>query len=80
MDIDNIIKIINGVGFPIVMCLALFYTNTYMLNQQGELLNEFKDAVNSNVIAYEARTNRAEYIISRIENIDNRLGGLKCLP
>ena len=78
MDTDKLIRIINGVGFPVVMCLALYYTNTYLMSQQLELLQEFKEAMQLNIIETKQRTDRAEYIIRRIEQIDAKINLMEC--
>lgn len=80
MDADKLIRLINGVGFPVVMCLALYYTNTYLMSQQLELLQEFKEAMQLNIIETKQRTDRAEYIIRRIEQIDAKLNLMECKP
>lgn len=80
MDTDKLIRLINGVGFPVVMCLALYYTNTYLMSQQLELLQEFKQAMNLSILETKQRTDRAEYVITRIEQIDAKLNLMECKP
>lgn len=80
MDTDKIIRIINGVGFPVVMCLALYYTNTYLMSQQIQLLQEFKEAMQLNLLESKQRTDRAEYVIKRIDQIDAKINLMECKP
>lgn len=39
---------INGVGFPIVTCLILFYTNAVMIDKQNQLLSSLQIAISEN--------------------------------
>lgn len=51
MDIQGIITAISTVGFPIVMCGALFW---YMINQRDahkEEITKMTDALNNNTLA-----------------------------
>lgn len=51
MDVQAIITAISTVGFPIVMCGALFW---YMINQRDahkEEINKMTDALNNNTLA-----------------------------
>lgn len=80
MNTEKITQMINGVGFPIVMCGALFYTNLYIMNQQSVLLNEFKEALNLNIRATEKRNERAEYTINKLEQLDAKINLMGCKP
>lgn len=51
--IDSAVKLINGVGFPIVVSMALFWFNIQSLNNQGLLLAEFDKTMRANVILLE---------------------------
>ena len=51
LDIETLIKLINGVGFPIVVCIALFWSNQTSLQQNQLLLNEFKNTIHNNTEA-----------------------------
>lgn len=51
--IDNAIKLINGVGFPIVVSMALFWFNIQSLNNQSLLLAEFDKTMQANRILLE---------------------------
>lgn len=73
MNPEQMSKLINSVGFPIVMCIALFYVNYYMMERQSQIISEFKDAMYANILATEKRNARAEYIIERIETLDSKL-------
>lgn len=51
MDIQGIITAISTVGFPIVMCGALFW---YMINQRDvhkEEISKMTEAINNNTLA-----------------------------
>ena len=51
MDIQSIITAISTVGFPIVMCGALFW---YMINQRDshkEEISKMTEAINNNTLA-----------------------------
>ena len=45
---QGVIEIINGVGFPITMCLMLFWFNREMVNQQRDILDNFKQVIFQN--------------------------------
>lgn len=51
MSLDSIITLINGVGFPIAMCVALFWFNQFTLKAQAQALNELKESINNNTNA-----------------------------
>lgn len=48
METSLAVELINTVGFPIAMCIALFWFCNKTLNGQQELLNEFKDTLRDN--------------------------------
>lgn len=50
-DIESIIKLINGVGFPIVVCIALFWSQQTQQIQQTAVLTEFKSVLQNNTEA-----------------------------
>lgn len=45
---SDLIELINVLGFPIAVCLALFYINREMMLQQQKLLTEFQNTVRDN--------------------------------
>lgn len=53
---------INGVGFPIVVCLILFYFNLQLANKQNETLSNMNTAI---------LTNSKEIIINRQTTMEN---------
>ena len=59
-DIDALIKLINGVGFPIVVCVALFWSNQTSVNAQQVLLAEFKETIRTNTDALNALSNKID--------------------
>lgn len=50
-NLENIIGLINGVGFPIAMCVALFYLNNFTLKAQQKALNELQVSIQNNTNA-----------------------------
>lgn len=48
-----ITEFINGVGFPIAVCIALFWSNHKNSENQAKILNEFKEILHANTIALE---------------------------
>ena len=60
--LDEFKAFINGVGFPIVVCLILFYLNMQIAEKQNEVLSNM-----NNVILENSR----EIIISRQTDIEN---------
>ena len=59
-DIDALIKLINGVGFPIVVCIALFWSNQTSVNAQQVLLAEFNETIRNNTDALNALSNKID--------------------
>ena len=51
MEASILVEIINSVGFPIGMCIALFWFCQNTLKGQQELLNQFKDTIRDNTEA-----------------------------
>lgn len=50
---DNVIRLINGVGFPIVVSMALFWFNIQSLDNQSRLMTEFGSTMKGNRILLE---------------------------
>lgn len=48
MEIENLIQLINGVGFPIVVSIALFYTNTKQDERYRNTLNDLAKVIENN--------------------------------
>ena len=67
--IDNAIKLINGVGFPIVVSMALFWFNIQSLNNQGLLLAEFDKTMRANMILIERMSMDNTTIIKDLHDI-----------
>ena len=51
MEASIIVELINSVGFPIGMCVALFWFCYNTLKGQQDLLNQFKDTIRDNTEA-----------------------------
>ena len=60
LDIETLIKLINGVGFPIVVCIALFWSNQTSIQQNQLLLNEFKNTIHNNTEALNRLANKLQ--------------------
>lgn len=48
MEVTGIIEIINGVGFPIAVSIALFWQNYQLNGKYSELLRELTTIINNN--------------------------------
>ena len=48
LNLGVIIELINGVGFPIAVCVALFWFNRDTIKEQQKLLIELKDIIRDN--------------------------------
>lgn len=48
INLSAIVDLINGVGFPIAVCVALFWFNRETIKEQQKLLIEFKDIIRDN--------------------------------
>lgn len=51
VSLQTIIELINGVGFPIGMCVALFWLNNFTLKSQQQALDELKTCIQNNTNA-----------------------------
>lgn len=47
-NLSGIVELINGVGFPIAVCIALFWINQNTVREQQKLLFELKDIIRDN--------------------------------
>ena len=47
-NLSTIIELINGVGFPIAVCITLFWFNMVTIRDQQKLLIELKDIIRYN--------------------------------
>lgn len=45
---SDLVELINVLGFPIAVCIALFYINREMIQQQQKLLTEFQNTIRDN--------------------------------
>ena len=60
--LEELKTFINGVGFPIVVCLILFYLNMQIAEKQNEVLRAMQQAI---------LENSKEIIINRQNTIEN---------
>ena len=60
--LDEFKVFINGVGFPIVVCLILFYFNLHLVEKQNEVLRTMQQAI---------LDNSKEIIINRQLSVEN---------
>lgn len=47
-NLNSVVELINGVGFPIAVCVALFWFNRETIKEQQKLLVELKDIIRDN--------------------------------
>ena len=47
-NLSAVVELINGVGFPIAVCIALFWFNRETTREQQKLLIELKDIIRDN--------------------------------
>lgn len=47
-SVSTVVELINGVGFPIVVCIILFWFNRDTMQEQQKLLIELKDIIHDN--------------------------------
>ena len=60
--LDELKTFINGVGFPIVVCLILFYFNLQLVEKQNEVLRTMQQAI---------LDNSKEIVINRQSTLEN---------
>lgn len=48
MNMESIIQLINGVGFPIAVSIALFYQNTKQDERYQELIKDLTSVIDNN--------------------------------
>ena len=48
INLGVIVELINGLGFPIAVCIALFWFNRDTIRDQQKLLIELKDIIRDN--------------------------------
>ena len=60
--LEELKTFINGVGFPIVVCLILFYFNLQLVEKQNEVLRTMQQAI---------LDNSKEIIINRQSTLEN---------
>lgn len=48
INLQTIVDLINGVGFPIAVCIALFWFNRDTIREQQKILIELKDIIRDN--------------------------------
>lgn len=64
MEVEVVTSIINSVGFPIAVCIALFWTLKQMGTKALETMTEFKTAINNN-------TNSINLLINKLDGGSN---------
>ena len=60
--LEELKTFINGVGFPIVVCLILFYFNLQLVEKQNEVLRTMQQAI---------LDNSKEIVINRQSTLEN---------
>ena len=48
INLQTIVDLINSVGFPIAVCIALFWFNRDTIREQQKILIELKDIIRDN--------------------------------
>ena len=48
IDFNNVTAFINGVGFPIAVCVFMLWYNNNTIARQQQLLSELKDIIRDN--------------------------------
>ena len=51
MDANTVISLISSVGFPIVACVALYYTNIKQAERHREEMDKLRDSLDENTKA-----------------------------
>lgn len=60
MGTQEIVEIINSVGFPIVACGALFWLNVHTLKQQRTILRELEKTIEKNTYVISSITEKVK--------------------
>lgn len=60
MNVESFIKLVNGVGFPIVMSIALFWSNQTSTEANQVLMKEFNETIRSNTDALHKLSSKIE--------------------
>ena len=60
ISLSLIIELINGVGFPIAVCVALFWLNKSSIEKQTVILSELKEIIRSNTEIIKDLTDKIE--------------------
>lgn len=58
METTIFVELVNNVGFPFAICIALFWTNHENTKHQRKLMAEFKDAICANTTALQQLSER----------------------
>lgn len=64
MDVQQILTIISTVGFPIAMCVALFYMIWKLNDQHKEEMTKITESLNNNTVALTKLTERLHVEVS----------------
>lgn len=60
MDVNSLIQLVGSLGFPIVMCGALFWRMVKSDEQHKEEMNKMSEALNNNTSALVKLTERLD--------------------
>ncbi len=73
MDIQQILTIISTVGFPIAMCVALFYMIWKLNEQHKEEMSKITESLNNNTVALTKLTERlhveGEKVVTKYDDV-----------
>lgn len=56
MEVVSFTEMVNNMGFPIAVCVALFYHNYKMQENHNKTFDEFKNVINHNTKSIENLT------------------------
>ena len=60
MDANTIIQLVGSLGFPIVMCGALFWRTVKSDEQHKEEMDKLSEAINNNTVALTKLSDKLE--------------------
>lgn len=68
MNYDVIIQFINGVGFPIAVSVALFYTNMKQDERYSNLIKDLQATINNNTEVLTELCTKIEWNVNNGKN------------
>lgn len=65
MDFNGIVTLVQNLGFPIAVCIAMFWMNVRNMDMHKEEMQKVTDALNNNTLV-------VQKLSDKIDNIDRR--------